>query len=260
MHGERSTWRDGAFEVIETRESTPERRVVADSWLVRNGTVIGLDLHRKRFTNSVKEMGALGTVDLDGFWLAVVRCLPRTGHWFPRVELIVRGQKPLLAFELRPSPPVSSVARLVTHRGPDFRTVPATKGPDIDALAGAQCAGRNAGADDVVIVSGDGHIIDGTTTAILWWRNECVISPPLWRSRIDSVTARTILVLARSRGVRTAVDDARPSDLTGCVVWAVNALHGIRAVTSWIDGPMIAQDNQLTDAWRLSVNALARPL
>ncbi len=260
MVEQRSLWRDGVFEPVNSRDSAGERIAVADSWLVRDGNVLGLELHRNRFAKSVEETGWKGGVDVDGFWSAVVGSLPRTGQWFPRVELFIVGEMPQLGFLLRRSPRLSRVARLITHSGSDFRTVPAIKGPDLDAMIRARSDGQKAGADEVILVSTDGHIIDGTSTAILWWRDGAIFSPPLSRSRVDSITARTINIVARATGIDVGSEDARPDDLSGCVIWAVNALHGIRAVTAWIDGPPVTQDDQLTRAWRSRLRALERPI
>jgi hypothetical protein len=43
-------------------------------------------------------------------------------------------------------------------------------------------------------------------------------------------------------------------------VWAVNALHGIRPITAWIDGPEMAGQSARASVWRARMDALATPL
>ena len=66
-------------------EETP--LLVADSWLVLDGAVLSLDRHVSRFSQSCLEIGAVTQADLDRFWCEATSALPRTGAWFPRVEL-----------------------------------------------------------------------------------------------------------------------------------------------------------------------------
>jgi hypothetical protein len=51
-----------------------------------------------------------------------------------------------------------------------------------------------------------------------------------------------------------------PSDLADCEVWVVNALHGIRVVTSWSDGPALARNPRRAALWQRRLDALVRPL
>jgi hypothetical protein len=43
-------------------------------------------------------------------------------------------------------------------------------------------------------------------------------------------------------------------------VWALNALHGIRIVTGWVDGPATAELPGRLDVWRARLDALRKPL
>ena len=111
------------------------------------------------------------------------------------------------------------------------------KGPDLEAMVRLRTAVHKEGAGDAVILSPDGYLADGTTTCLAWWRGDALVIPDDAIERIDSVTLRSVLALATATGVDILRESARPEDLDGCEVWALNALHGIRIVTSWIDGP-----------------------
>ncbi|MBJ7434159.1 MAG: hypothetical protein JHC62_06960, partial [Microbacteriaceae bacterium] len=42
----------------------------------------------------------------------------------------------------------------------------------------------------------------------------------------------------------------RPEDLDGAEVWTLSALHGIRVVTEWRDGPDVHVEPGRVDFWR----------
>ncbi|MEU6350082.1 hypothetical protein ABZ896_12215, partial [Streptomyces sp. NPDC047072] len=61
--------------------------LVADSWLVRDGQVRALERHRERFLRACGECDGPPLRRLLEFWQDMTAALPRTGEWFPRVEL-----------------------------------------------------------------------------------------------------------------------------------------------------------------------------
>jgi len=70
------------------------RVLVADSWLVEDGRVRALDVHRQRFAGSVADAAPDLTSQVEAFWSACVAELPREGAWFPRVELVAAAAGP----------------------------------------------------------------------------------------------------------------------------------------------------------------------
>ncbi|HUG50945.1 MAG TPA: aminotransferase class IV [Terrimesophilobacter sp.] len=238
--------------------------VVADSWLVAEGRVLALDLHRARFFAAIAPEKQ-AQLRLDAFWAAALAQIPRTGHWFPRVELRDgngtqgRGAQ-RLALRLRSAPPLGTTLTAITHHGADPRRQPHVKGPDFAALAGLRRAAHARGADEAIIVGGAGEVVDGASTAILWWRGQTLCAPPSSLARVDSVTAKTLLTLATALGTEIRYEAAQPRELDALEVWAVNALHGIRPITAWIDGPAMAGQSARASAWRARMNALATPL
>ncbi|RFA15634.1 hypothetical protein B7R22_05960 [Subtercola boreus] len=161
---------------------------------------------------------------------------------------------------MRLAPPLAASAVLRTHDGPEPRSIPSRKGPDLDALTALRDAARADGIDDLVLLGPDGEIIDGTTTALLWWRGDTLYAPPADLVRVDSVTAKSVRVLAAALGVTVSEERATPADLAGTEVWAVNALHGIRVVTAWHGGPSVAASPGRAALWQRRLGALARPL
>ncbi|MGJ8721599.1 MAG: aminotransferase class IV [Salinibacterium amurskyense] len=246
-------WQNDKLLEISPDEVPTTPMTVADSWLVNSGSVLALNLHRQRFLDAVP---AAQQETADQFFTAAIAALPRAGAWFPRVEL--RGAEFFL--RLRANPELKRSATAVSFRGADPRTVPAVKGPDIDAMGALQAGARAHGADEAILLTDEGFVIEGAYSAVLWWRGEILCGPPAELERVDSVTARSVLTLARALGLDTHEEAVTPAELAGTEVWVVNALHGIRIVSKWVDGPELAEKPGRLEQWRTRLATLARPI
>jgi branched-subunit amino acid aminotransferase/4-amino-4-deoxychorismate lyase len=231
----------------------------ADSWLVDDGAVLGLELHRERFFRSAALQGYAD--DPTPFWNAAIAEIPRTGQWFPRVDLRTRtdGAAELL-LHLRPAPARTTSVVVATHEGPDPRRTPTIKGPDLERLGLVRLAAAGAGADEVVLVAEDGSVVEGAYSALLWWHGDALCTPAAELPRIDSVTARSVLTLAAALGVDVLHERRTPADLDGHEVWMLNAAQGIRIVRDWQNGPAMAAEPGRLALWRTRLAALRRPL
>jgi hypothetical protein len=123
-------WSDGALVDDPTPQQDAGSVRVADSWLMVDGAVAGLERHIDRFTGSVRH--AFPELDIDSFARAALAALPRTGRWFPRIEAIDDGG-PLLRLRVREAPEPLTHATLATAPR-DPRTAPTVKGPNAEAL------------------------------------------------------------------------------------------------------------------------------
>jgi branched-subunit amino acid aminotransferase/4-amino-4-deoxychorismate lyase len=204
--------------------------------------------------------GRYQQVEPDAFWNAALALIPRTGAWFPRVELRTQLLRPQLLFRLREAPELKRSVALLTHAGRDPRTAPRFKGPDLEAMTRLRTLAQKHGADEAVILSPDGFVADGSTTCLVWWRGESLCVPASEIERIDSVTVKTLITLATALGVDVLYETVTPADLAGLEVWALNAVHGIRIVTSWIDGPATAEQPGRVGDWQARLDALRKPL
>lgn len=233
--------------------------LAADSWLVSDGAVLGLALHRDRFLTSAHAQGA--SVDLSPFWDAAVAALPRTGDWFPRVDLRAGAvDGPELLLHVRPAPDRTASVVVTTHDGPDPRRTPSIKGPDLERLGLLRAAAAERGAGEVVLTADDGSVIEAAYSAMLWWRGDALCTPAPELARVDSVTSRSVLTLAAALGVDVLHERRAPAELDGLEVWAVNAAQGIRIVREWQDGPALAAEPGRLALWRTRLRALRRPL
>ena len=265
-------WQGGMLEARDDCDIAPAVILAADSWLVTEGAVLAIGLHRARFVDAVSELAErqgrsveVDALDLDSFWDAAISSIPRSGDWFPRVELRVQHDAAELLLRMRPSPARARSLRLATYRGRDPRTEPWIKGPDLEAMTRLRTEAQQHGADEAVLLdTGGGHhtgvVAEGSTTCLAWWVGDALCVPSIELPRIDSVTLRTVLALATATGVDVLHEKVAPEALHGHEVWALNALHGIRTVTEWVDGPTMAELPGRLDAWRARLDALRKPL
>jgi branched-subunit amino acid aminotransferase/4-amino-4-deoxychorismate lyase len=230
-----------------------------DSWLVTEGKTLALDLHRTRFMTSIPR-GRYRQLDPAAFWDAAIATIPSDGTWFPRVELHNRLGGPRLVFRLRSAPQLLRSAVLATWTGKDPRKHPRVKGPDLGRMSRLRTAVQPSGADEAVLLTPEGYVVEGAYSALLWWRGDILCGPLPEFDRIDSITARSVLTLARALGLDTHEEAVTPAELDGTELWVLSALHGIRIATSWVDGPALAEQPGRLATWRSRLDALRRPI
>jgi branched-subunit amino acid aminotransferase/4-amino-4-deoxychorismate lyase len=231
---------------------------VIDSWLVDEGRVRGLDRHAERFGAACDRFSGPGAEQTNRFLRAVAESLPARGRWFPRVELVAIGSRTRLRMWLRPAPPRGTV-RLWTAAGPDRRRLPAVKGGDLDYLAALRAAAATMGADEALLVSPEGHVLEGASTSIVWWRGETLCAPPPGPGLLPGITRALLGELASEAGHPVVTESATAPDLAGLPVWTLNALHGIRPVTEGL-GRFLEADAAAAERWQSRLTALAVPI
>jgi branched-subunit amino acid aminotransferase/4-amino-4-deoxychorismate lyase len=255
-------WQGSQLMPIEHCDPAEARILAADSWLVRDGNALAIDLHRDRFFNAVDLQlpDRSAELSLGAFWSAALEATPRSGDRFPRVELQLLRDSPALVFRQRPAPELTLSVTVASHLGPDPRTQPTIKGPDTAALLRARTGAQQRGGDEAIILSPDGYIVEGAYSAILWWRGGILCAPSPELNRVDSVTARSVIALATALGVGVHYESVTPDALDDLEVWALSALHGIRIVTAWVDGPAVAEEPGRLSRWRARLDRLRKPL
>jgi hypothetical protein len=252
-------WHDRQLVALDFCDVTDTRLDVADSWFVTDGSVLGLDLHRRRFLEGMPDAVREST-GADEFWSAAMTLTPATGNWFPRVELQNRSGAHLLVLRMRSTPERTNNLAVATWPDADPRTVPRIKGPDLQAMTRVRTSVQKLGAGEAVITTRDGYVVETSQSGLLWWRGDILCGPPADFARVDSVTVRTLLTLATALGVETWDEAMTPGELADTEVWALNALHGIRLVTEWIGGPSVAQLPGRLALWRARMDALRKPI
>lgn len=228
-------WTGSALREVSAQAAgaSQPRMLLCDSWLVTDGRVRELNSHLRRFARGVHHSEA-GQINLLDFYTAVTQVLPREGLWFPRIELMqYAGDDYRLQVRVRPAPPISHTAKLISYPEPDPRRLPQFKGPDLPLQHQLRRWAQMRGADEAVLVDSRGYLLEGAMSAIVWWDGEDLVAPDLFGRGVASVTKRLVVMVAEAAGLRVRFENARPDDLAGCEVWSLSALHGIRAVTHW---------------------------
>jgi hypothetical protein len=251
-------WHAGELVALDYCDMTDTSIEVADSWLVVDGTVLGLGLHRARFLESMAPETREST-KADDFWNAAMGLIPHQGDWFPRVELQRRLDSDMPVLRVRSAPERTTNLSVVTWPEGDPRTVPAIKGPDLETMTRIRTTVQARGANEAIITTPDGYVVEDSHSGLVWWRGDILCGPPADLPRVDSVTVRTVLTLATALGIETYEEAVTPSELADTELWSLNALHGIRIVTSWIDGPPLAQLPGRLALWRARMDALRKP-
>jgi len=236
----------------------------AESWLVHDGRARGLERHWARLARGCAEAG----LDPGDPRAAVERELPATGRWFPRVEVRADGE---VRLAVRPAPPREPGVVAWIADGPDPRRAPRRKGPDLERLGALRVEAARRGAGEALIRDGDGRLLEGAYTSLLWWEGDALCAVPDDAPILDGVTRALLLGLAAADGVEVRRRRPAPVDLDGSEVWLTSALHGIRAVTGWASGAsgagLCEADAAVhagaavrAPAWQARLEALALPV
>lgn len=170
---------------------------------------------------------------LNDFWNSAIGKLPKTGSWFPRIELAGNLSCPVLQIRIRPAPATHSTIRLIDYQNEDFRKLPRHKGPDLAKLISARKKIAGQGADEAILTTPKGFLLEGLTTSILWWEGSVLCTTPSSQRILPGVTSQLLRLIAEQENIPFAYRFRKTADLNGCEVWAVNALHGIRRVVDW---------------------------
>ena len=238
----RFEWAEGSL--LEVESLPPGEVVAADSWFVSEGLSVANEKHFSRFS------GAVGGLP-EGLWPALTRATPPSGEWFPRVECVETESGREFFFTLRPSPPRTLTA-VVWASPDDPRTTPRVKGPDLVRLGELREHAQKLGADEAVVLF-DGVVAEGAYSTVLAWREDLGQVWTMDAPRIPSITEEVVLDICREKGMEVRRVAVTPEDLEGAEVWVVSALHGLRHVSRWIDGPALAPASSLhtglQEAW-----------
>jgi branched-subunit amino acid aminotransferase/4-amino-4-deoxychorismate lyase len=91
-----------------------------------------------------------------------------------------------------------------------------------------------AGADDALLCTGDGSVLETAHSSLVWWRDERLYLPAAELPTLPSVTRALVVGLAERRGVTVAFEHIQAHEVSALDAWTLNALHGIRPVSGWL--------------------------
>ena len=248
-------------ELIDVPISLATQLAIADSFLLDEGRVRNLALHFERFSRWVEQVSPSVAENLDDFFRLVIAKLPLEGQWFPRIEL--HNDQPgskQLHLRLRQAPELLGSAILWTYPEPDPRSNRTIKGPDLSLGLQLRRRANMLGADEAVLLSESGHIVEGALSSIVWWRGDVLCAPNHETEWLDSITRREVFAIAEQMGLQTRTEKIKPADLVETEVWMLSSLQAIRPVESWIDlgGPLASPTH--VDAFAKRLRLLSAPI
>lgn len=199
---------------------------VADSMLMLKGAVRNLDVHRERFAAQLAEVAPEFVDQLPRFYELAATELANENEVFPRIDYYDGS----LWLRVRPVPELNQTTELISHHF-DVAKAP-IKGPNIALYT----ALNQQNACDTLRLDSDSNVIETATSAVVWWMRDEGKSETLHRvaieDRIPSTTERFVIRHAQDNGFKIVESTVHAAELLGAEVWTVNALHGIRFVTS----------------------------
>lgn len=253
MSDDAARWRWAADGWVPDDDPPDGPVAAADSWLVDAGRVRGWALHEQRFT-AAAQAGGLEPAVAGAALAAAPGCVPAAGRWFPRIDWRDR----VLTLAVRPAPPAEETVVAWPADGPDPRTDPRRKGPDLERLGALRDRAAAHGAGEAVILDADGRPLEGAYSSLLWWEDGTLGAIDDAAPILPGVTRALLIGLAADAGVPVARSRPALADLAAREVWLTSALHGIRAVTAWADGPAAGPAPRAAE-WQARLAALAQP-
>lgn len=256
---------DGAFAAAHDPMDVGESPALADSFLCLKGRVRGFSLHRQRFEHDLREVAPHLVDQLDAFYMAMAAELADEPEVFPRVDV----HEGSLWLRVRPVPELTSSVRAVSQR--DDSDDAHRKGPNISHYTALNAQH----GCETIRLDAHGRVLEGVTSAVMWWADDSVArgSEPGQRlarvsdtDRVWSTTEDLVFAHARALNCATehdATQETQPPDiqtLMSSEVWVVNALQGIRTVTS-IDGHELPEpDVERLERFRTALDETWEPI
>lgn len=223
---------DGAFETIGVWDGVPFR--VPD--------------HLDRLNRSLRALGLPPAPVTDIRHDMEVALKGQTGDGALRIFVTASGSR---IVSLSEPPARTPLQHLISQPAPWIRPVgtygPSTSkamsyGPNMAASRAAQIAG----GDDALLISLEGHVLEGPTFSVLWARGGAMFAPALELGLVDSITRRTVLELAAADGVTCHVGRYTIDDVAGAdEALTCSSVRPLRALAS-VDGRRLPARAPLT--------------
>jgi len=252
---------EGAFQPIDWCDPSRQKTLVADSFRLEDGQVVALEKHLERFAHSVAAHTDVTPLRLDDFLACVRGVLPSHGSWFPRIEAVDTPGGASLRYRERPAPSWECEV-VIARASSDPRRFPHIKGPDLEALMALRTEVSRQGAQEAIITSADGHLVEGAYSSLMVWLpgepGPTVIPPST--PHLPGVTESVLREVASAESVDVIERDLLVSDLEGAEVWILSALHGVRMAQHFVDGPALSQRPGRREDWQSAWKAQAQPV
>ena len=187
-----------------------------------NGRVFKLDEHLERLYDSAKSIMLEIPISIETMEATVLETLRRNHLTEAYIRLIVtRGVGDLgLDPDKCPKPSIIIIADKIVlypqkyyEEGLEIVTVSIRRNyaeainPRIKSLNYlnnilAKIEGKQAGAEEVLMLNAEGYVVECSGDNIFWIKNEVLVTPPVHMGILEGVTRNSVIDLAREAGMR----------------------------------------------------------
>ena len=187
-----------------------------------NGRVFKLDEHLERLYDSAKSIMLEIPISIETMEATVLETLRRNHLTEAYIRLIVtRGVGDLgLDPDKCPKPSIIIIADKIVlypqkyyEEGLEIVTVSVRRNyaeainPRIKSLNYlnnilAKIEGKQAGAEEVLMLNAEGYVVECSGDNIFWLKNEVLVTPPVHMGILEGVTRNSVIDLAREAGMR----------------------------------------------------------
>ena len=187
-----------------------------------NGRVFKLDEHLERLYDSAKSIMLQIPISIETMEATVLETLRRNHLTEAYIRLIVtRGVGDLgLDPDKCPKPSIIIIADKIVlypqkyyEEGLEIVTVSVRRNyaeainPRIKSLNYlnnilAKIEGKQAGAEEVLMLNAEGYVVECSGDNIFWIKNETLVTPPVHMGILEGVTRNSVIDLAREAGMR----------------------------------------------------------
>lgn len=186
-----------------------------------NGRVFKLDEHLERLYDSAKSIMLQIPISIETMKETVLETLRRNHLTEAYIRLIItRGVGDLgLDPDKCPKPSIIIIADKIVLYPQKFyedgleivtasvrRNYAEAINPRIKSLNYlnnilAKIEGKQAGAEEVLMLNADGYVVECTGDNIFWIKNETLVTPPVHMGILEGVTRNSVISLARDAGI-----------------------------------------------------------
>ena len=222
---------DGVFEVVRLYAGRP----------------FALDDHLRRMAGSAANLRL--AVDVEAVRGDVEKLLAQAGAPDALLRLVMTrgGRRLALIEDLPPHPPTVALAS-VTYAPP--RILDGVKSLSYAGNMLATRLAKEAGADEALLVTPHGRVLEGPTSAFFWALDGVLRTAPLDEHILDSITRRLVIEEMEVQQVSGTLDDLAGAD----EAFLASTIREVQAVSA-IDGRELAVDGPLTSEAARKVNA-----
>lgn len=214
---------DGVFEVLRLYAGRP----------------FGLDAHLERMSRSAANLRL--PFDPEALRADVAALLARAGDADALLRLVVtRGGRRLALVEDLPAPPPTVRLASVTYAPP--RILDGVKSLSYAGNMLATRLAREQGADEALLVTPHGRVLEAPTSTFFWVRDGVLRTPPLDEHILDSITRRLVVEEMEVEQASATLDDMAGAQeaFLASTVREVQPVSAIDERELPVDGPVTA--------------------